>query len=118
MSTELVTCGGCSRPYFAHESACPFCSVRPSRGAAATRLFMGVMTPVVLAACYGSPGWYDDTGLSGDSGSSVDLDGDGWTNDLDCDDADEDVNPDADEDCGDGIDNDCDGDIDAADEDC
>ena len=113
MRAEFVSCGRCKRPYLSEESACTFCAAPPLRGAA--KVFMGVMTPLVLAACYGSPGWeLDDTGDT----STVDLDGDGWNSDVDCDDADENVNPDAIEDCADTIDNDCDDKIDGEDEDC
>ena len=113
MSTELVSCGSCERPYFATETRCPFCNSKPRGGSGVAKLFMGVMTPIVLAACYGGPGFEDDT-----AAGPVDGDADGWTSDVDCDDANADVNPDAVEDCTDTIDNDCDGKIDADDEDC
>ena len=51
-----------------------------------------------------------------ESENSVDIDGDGFTSDLDCDDEDPDINPDASEICDD-IDNDCDDLIDEEDED-
>ena len=78
-------------------------------------LVMGMMTPVVLAACYGSPG-FKDTSLI-DSGI-VDLDQDGFDTTTDCDDTNATVNPDAAEVCDDSIDNDCDDLIDADDPDC
>jgi hypothetical protein len=50
----------------------------------------------------------DDTG-DDDTTAPVDADGDGYTEDVDCDDADPTVNPGAWEDCADNTDNDCDG---------
>ena len=58
----------------------------------------------------------DDGGGGGDQIGAVDLDQDGFTTDVDCDDSDATINPQADEIC-DGLDNDCDGDIDDADSD-
>ncbi|MGM0556817.1 MAG: S1 family peptidase [Myxococcota bacterium] len=48
----------------------------------------------------------------------TDADGDGFCEDVDCDDADADVNPDATEVCDDGIDNDCNGLVDDEDPAC
>jgi hypothetical protein len=48
----------------------------------------------------------------------VDLDEDGASAEVDCDDADDSVGPDAEERCLDGVDNDCDGLIDAGDPGC
>ena len=118
-------CDRCDRHYLAHEAACPFCSAAnspagrpffaglPRMGAAV----MAVLTPAVLAACYGAPP--DD---SGDTGGPKDSDSDGYTSDVDCDDENAAVNPEASEataeECGDGLDNDCDGFADAEDPSC
>lgn len=48
----------------------------------------------------------------------VDLDEDGASAEVDCDDVDDSVGPDAEERCRDSVDNDCDGLIDDADPDC
>ena len=55
----------------------------------------------------GGPGDTDDPDDSGDPPGPVDEDGDGFTEDEDCDDTDADINPDAEE-VHDGEDNDCD----------
>lgn len=47
-----------------------------------------------------------------------DVDGDGFSEEPDCDDSDPASNPDALEVCDDGLDNDCDGDVDAQDDEC
>ena len=75
-----------------------------------------VLTPIVLAACYGAPDkedwdsetWDDTSCCDTDDG---DADGDGWSAEDDCDDNDAAVNPGAEESCN-GLDDDCDGEID------
>ena len=70
---------------------------------------------VLLCAC-GGPDKTDDSAPPDDTAVTPnDLDGDGYTSDIDCDDDDPSVHPDADEICYDDADNDCDGDTD---EDC
>ncbi len=49
---------------------------------------------------------------------ALDNDGDGFREDVDCDDTASAIFPGAEEICGDGVDNDCDGDIDGADSQC
>ncbi len=59
----------------------------------------------------GDDGGDDPGDDGGDDGGDVpvDEDGDGFTDDEDCDDSDPEINPDAEEQEGDGADNDCDG---------
>lgn len=72
---------------------------------------MAVLTPIVLAACYGPP-------MKAAESVAPDNDGDGFDSLVDCDDENAAVNPDATEDCTDTIDNNCDGAIDADDSAC
>ena len=109
-------CPSCSRHLIRAESACPFCGAsiaaapaRPLRSLAGGLL--AAVTPLVLAACYG-PAFKDtDSGIE-------DLDGDGHSALVDCDDNDAAINPDAAEICDDTLDNDCDAAVDADDDDC
>jgi hypothetical protein len=73
---------------------------------------LAAVTPLVLAACYG-------TSFVKDTDSAIpDADGDGVDALLDCDDENAAVYPNAAEVCDDTLDNDCDGLIDAEDSDC
>ena len=106
----MHVCPSCERPLIHAEAACPFCQAPQGaiRRAAVSigRGMMMVVTPIVLAACYGVPM---------ESGKALDEDGDGYTFEEDCDDTDATVNPDATEICDDTIDNNCDGLTDAED---
>lgn len=114
----MVTCPRCARPHLAAERACPFCAsgaVVPVR-----RVFsalMAVLAPVALVACDGIGSSGCDTSTD-TACSTTDADGDGYTSDVDCDEANPDINPAAAEVCDDGIDNDCDDVKDADDSDC
>ena len=116
----MIQCEACGRHLRAQEKGCPFCRKPRTRNIAVA--MSAVLTPVVLAACYGAPDkWYEDTGDTADTGNAgltVDLDEDGWDTTSDCDDANAAVNPEATEVCDDKIDNDCDDLIDADDKDC
>ncbi len=65
-----------------------------------------------------NPGQEDTDGDSIGNACDDDIDGDGYTADVDCDDSNASVNPGATEVCDDGIDNDCDGDADSSDTKC
>lgn len=58
------------------------------------------LLPLLLGACKNG---------KGGAGAPVDLDGDGYTTDSDCDDSDASVHPGAQEVCNDGVDDNCDG---------
>ena len=62
--------------------------------------------PLIWWSCTGSIPDPDE-----DDVSSTDIDLDGYTDDVDCNDRDSNVNPDAEEVC-DGVDNNCDGSVD------
>ena len=114
----MITCGDCGRHHMQSEESCPFCGPRnPRRGRRMMTTIGAVMTPMVLAACYGQidrP--YYDTSDTGDTAAKqIDIDGDGFSSVDDCDDANAEVNPSAAEVCDDKIDNDCDGLTDAKD---
>lgn len=112
----MKPCPSCGRHLLHAETACPFCGTsiaaapaRPLRSLAGGLL--AAVTPLVLAACYG-PGFKDtDSGIE-------DLDGDGYSALVDCDENNAEIHPDAAEVCDDTLDNDCDAAVDADDEDC
>jgi hypothetical protein len=60
----------------------------------------------------------DDDTTADDDDVVPDQDGDGYSEQPDCDDSDPDINPGATEICDDGVDNDCDGQTDEQDEEC
>lgn len=112
----MNSCPSCRRHLILQETSCPFCgsSLQSPLGRAAQRLGTGVammLAPIVLAACYGVGGKFNDSGV-------VDADGDGYDSLEDCDDTNPDIYPGAVEVCDDTIDNDCDTTIDADDTDC
>ena len=115
----MNACRSCRRHLIHAEPTCPFCGADQPSGVARTlkRVGTGVMsvlTPMVLAACYGAPMnqmKVDDTG-------AVDGDSDGYTTVDDCDDTNADIHPDATELCDDLVDNNCDGKADSEDPTC
>ncbi len=116
----MVECPSCSRHIRTEERTCPFCR-RPSTARRAFHVVGGVVTTLVLSACYGPPpggGYYKDSGDTSDTGIT-DMDMDGFDSDVDCNDADPAIHPEAEEICDDTVDNDCDELIDALDvDDC
>lgn len=108
----MTPCPTCARHLFSADATCPFCATRVSGARRVFNMVGGAVTAVVLAACYGSP-----PKETGDT-SPTDFDADGYTADVDCNDADDAVHPDAVEVCDDTVDNDCDTLVDTADEAC
>ncbi len=111
----MTPCTGCDRHLRDADLACPFCgTTRTSPLARAINTVGGAVTMLVLAACYGTPSYWEDSG----NPVVIDDDADGYATDVDCDDDDAAVHPDAIEVCDDTIDNDCDTKVDVDDEDC
>lgn len=112
----MIQCTSCNRHHREEEDACPFCA-RSSRITKVRNLAGGLVTSIVLAACYGGPG-LEPTPTNTDTATPVDNDSDGFMSDVDCNDEDAAINPDADEVCDDQVDNDCDGAVDDLDDEC
>ncbi len=70
---------------------------------------MRALVPIIMLACTPPPGGDDSVPLPDTGDPPVDLDGDGWSADEDCDDTDDEVHPGAEEIAYDGVDQDCDG---------
>jgi hypothetical protein len=106
---------------------CPRCNGLPPRGAALAclhcdaplpaptllaksgkilRALVGATGAVLLAACYGPAGRYRQ---GPQYGGPADVDGDGASNEIDCDDNDRNRYPGAADVFGDGVDQNCDG---------
>ena len=104
----MEICIECQRHIKTSLEVCPFCHVAPRAAPFVTmkRTAIAAMTPFFLAACYGGPM------VVVPCEENCDMDGDGYSEQEDCDDNDFWVNPGEDEVCGDEIDNNCNDEID------
>ena len=107
---RFTTCPQCASFRRADEADCPHCGARWAAGplsATAAALMVGLAATGCIGSGPGGDG--DAVALYGVPDTSVyeDNDGDGYTEDVDCDDDDPDVHPDAEETAGDGVDSNC-----------
>ncbi len=94
----MTPCESCGRHHLDTEASCPFCD-KPAPRSKIFRLGAGMLTTLVLAACYGAPP-LDDSGIDTDADADADADAD---SDADADaDGDADADADADTDTGSG----------------
>ena len=83
----MIECQDCHRHHFAQDAVCPFCKLRRRRIEKARNVALLVLTPIVLAACYGgAPNDTNDSSDLDDSAGLMDVDGDGFIGDEDRDD--------------------------------
>jgi hypothetical protein len=86
----MISCPKCGRHHKLDETACPFCRSKSSAKSVIGLAMTTVLTPVVLAACYGMGGYKDycaDTGNPdgipcSDTGVETDADGTGDSDDT------------------------------------
>jgi hypothetical protein len=99
----LIPCSLCGSHHFSTER-CPHCSSGTRQ-----RKNIGLLLGLGLAAC-GDDGLKDTASMEPEYGAAwigVDMDGDGFFEDEDCDDENADINPEAEEIPDDGIDSNC-----------
>jgi hypothetical protein len=107
MEEPLHACPTCDRYVRSADAICPFCAA-PRVFTRFTALAGAVVTPIVLAACYGSPPCDEAELVDADGDGSQTCSGFGYVEENeDCDDTNSAVHPGATEVCGDGLDNDC-----------
>jgi len=112
----MIPCPACDRHIVNPGASCPHCAASLSNRLGRWRkIAMAAGATTFLAACYGSPTDFVPADSGFDSNPAVDLDLDGYTDDVDCNDDDAAIHPDAEEICDDAIDNNCDELIDADD---
>jgi hypothetical protein len=101
---RLTPCSECG----AHrrvDDACPSCGAAPA--AANLSKAAWLLGLALVAGCGDDASDTSTMAMYGDA--IMDVDGDGYSEDVDCDDDDAAVHPDADEAPGDGVDSNCDG---------
>ena len=101
-------CAGLTPRALAHASCLHCGTPLPPRRRGLAALLLAPASAVLLAACYGPPGHFQDRAATPGS-NVIDEDHDGYPAGEDCDDHDPSIHPGAPDPKGDGIDQNCDG---------